>query len=286
MKKNIIIGIIIIAIVGIIYFVTATKNEVGLANPASVFCIDNGGKLEIRTDSTGGQVGFCVFNDKSECDEWAYFRSECKPGEQKQPIELCFAKIDQPNERGFYDKYTLRLVLDGEKATGELKFLPGEKDTKVGKFEGTVGPVDKIAMARTADVWWDTFGEGMNVMEEQRIIFGEGIANIGFGGTADRGDGVYAYTDSPDIHYTLALNDIACADLTERENVESYLRENISKLSPVKAVLGGTWYVLTETIDLEKKSGTVTYEDGHIQEERNFTYTVNDKREVITLTIK
>jgi hypothetical protein len=70
-----------------------------------------------------------------------------------------------------------------------------------------------------------------------------------------------------------------------KQNVENYLRENISKLSPVKAVLGGTWYVISVTTDLEKKSGTVTYEDGHIQEIKNFLYTANDKGEIVSLTI-
>lgn len=74
-------------------------------------------------------------------------------------------------------------------------------------------------------------------------------------------------------------------DLTERVSVENYLRENISKVSPVKAVLGGTWYVVSDTIDLEKNSGTVIYEDGHIQETKNFSYTTNEKGEVVSLTI-
>jgi len=75
-------------------------------------------------------------------------------------------------------------------------------------------------------------------------------------------------------------------DLVERASVESYLKENISELSPVKAVLGGTWYVVSSTINLEKNSGTVTYEDGHIQEKKNFSYTTNEKGEVVNLTIK
>jgi hypothetical protein len=70
-----------------------------------------------------------------------------------------------------------------------------------------------------------------------------------------------------------------------KQNVENYLRENISKLSPVKAVLGGTWYVVSITTDLGGKFGTVTYEDGHIQEIKNFSYTTNDKGEVVSLTI-
>src|SRR3989338_8473338 len=74
-------------------------------------------------------------------------------------------------------------------------------------------------------------------------------------------------------------------NLAERANVENYLRENISKLSPVEAVLGGTWYVVSATVDLEKNSGTVVYEDGHIQETKNFSYTTDEKGEVVSLTI-
>jgi putative hemolysin len=51
-----------------------------MANPASVFCEQNGGKLDLRQDANGGTAGVCVFPDGSECDEWAYFRGECAPG--------------------------------------------------------------------------------------------------------------------------------------------------------------------------------------------------------------
>jgi putative hemolysin len=55
-----------------------------MANPASVYCEEQGGTLEIRTDANGGQYGVCLFDDGSECDEWAYFRGECQPGESIQ----------------------------------------------------------------------------------------------------------------------------------------------------------------------------------------------------------
>lgn len=74
-------------------------------------------------------------------------------------------------------------------------------------------------------------------------------------------------------------------NLAEKVNVENYLRANISKLSPVKAVLGGTWYVVSNTVDLVTNSGTVVYEDGHIQEVKNFSYTTNEKGEIVSLTI-
>jgi hypothetical protein len=204
----------------------------------------------------------------------------------KQPTELCFAKFGVPDKYGSYDKYTLRLILDGDKATGELNFLPAEKDKKTGEIEGTVDPVDKATMSRTANLWWFTLAEGMSVKEELKVIFGEGTASVGLGEMVDRGDGVYVYKNPKNIFYTLNLTDLPCLDLTERANVENYLHDNIVELSPIKAVLGGTWYVVSDTVDLGKNSGTVTYEDGHIQEIKNFTYTTNEKGEVLSLIIK
>ncbi len=49
-------------------------------NPASIFCQDQGGKVEIRDDASGGQVGICIFADGSECEEWALFRGDCPVG--------------------------------------------------------------------------------------------------------------------------------------------------------------------------------------------------------------
>ena len=54
-------------------------DDVGLANPASVYCIEQGGDLEIRERETG-QYGVCVFDDGSECGEWDYFHGDCEPG--------------------------------------------------------------------------------------------------------------------------------------------------------------------------------------------------------------
>ncbi|ACL25081.1 putative hemolysin [Chloroflexus aggregans] len=54
----------------------------GLANPASVYCSEQGGYLEMRTTGDGGQIGVCLFADNSLCEEWAFYRGECRPGEQ------------------------------------------------------------------------------------------------------------------------------------------------------------------------------------------------------------
>jgi len=56
-----------------------------MPNPASVYCEQQGNKLEILTAADGSQNGICVFPDGSTCDEWAYFRGECGPAAQESP---------------------------------------------------------------------------------------------------------------------------------------------------------------------------------------------------------
>jgi heat shock protein HslJ len=67
--------------------------EAGLANPASVYCEEQGGQLEMRTDEEGTH-GVCRFDDGSECEEWAFFRGECESGEKPSDNE----ELDLENE--------------------------------------------------------------------------------------------------------------------------------------------------------------------------------------------
>ncbi len=84
MKRKMIFGLILAAV--LLAACTSVQpeteqQEVGMPNPASVFCEENGGTLEMREDAAGGQYGVCIFPDGSECEEWAYFRGECSPGD-------------------------------------------------------------------------------------------------------------------------------------------------------------------------------------------------------------
>jgi putative hemolysin len=65
---------------------TVRQPEASMPNPASVYCKEQGNKLEIRTAADGGQSGVCVFPDGSTCDEWAYYRGECGSAQQESPI--------------------------------------------------------------------------------------------------------------------------------------------------------------------------------------------------------
>ena len=75
------------AVIGVIFSTScgaaqsSPTPQANMPNPASVYCGQNGGKLEITTASDDSQSGVCTFPDGSTCDEWAYFRGECKPGD-------------------------------------------------------------------------------------------------------------------------------------------------------------------------------------------------------------
>jgi len=59
--------------------------QAGIPNPASVYCTQQGNKLEIHTAADGSQSGTCIFPNGSICDEWAYYRGECAPAAQTSP---------------------------------------------------------------------------------------------------------------------------------------------------------------------------------------------------------
>lgn len=44
-----------------------------LPNPASVYCIERGGSINIK-QSPQGDVTTCVLSDGTEIDEWVYYR--------------------------------------------------------------------------------------------------------------------------------------------------------------------------------------------------------------------
>jgi len=55
------------------------SNNAQISNPASVYCQEQGGQLEIRERKIG-QYGVCLFEDNRQCEEWALFRGQCPIG--------------------------------------------------------------------------------------------------------------------------------------------------------------------------------------------------------------
>ena len=65
------------------------EDETGIANPASVYCEEQGGTLDLES-------GMCTFPDGSQCEEWAFFRGECSPGEADDEASLGGMQIANP----------------------------------------------------------------------------------------------------------------------------------------------------------------------------------------------
>lgn len=58
-----------------------SSKELGaLPNPASMNCINQGGRLKILKRGDGGEYGVCVFPNGRQCEEWALLRADCPPG--------------------------------------------------------------------------------------------------------------------------------------------------------------------------------------------------------------
>jgi putative hemolysin len=92
---GLVLGLSVLAVSGCVT-TSSEKPDAGLANPASVYCQDQGHTLESRTDENGA-YGVCVFPDGTECEEWAYFRGECGPAaEDVQPTEMAITPTDAP----------------------------------------------------------------------------------------------------------------------------------------------------------------------------------------------
>src|SRR5262249_57588955 len=64
-EMRISIGVVLLAL-------TASGSAWALANPASVFCAQSGGKTEIR-NGVHGQYGVCRLPDRRGGGEWSYY---------------------------------------------------------------------------------------------------------------------------------------------------------------------------------------------------------------------
>ncbi len=47
-----------------------------MANPASVYCVEKGGRVEIVKDAAGNQSGMCHLPGGEVIEEWALYRRD------------------------------------------------------------------------------------------------------------------------------------------------------------------------------------------------------------------
>lgn len=60
--------------------VESEMSPIKIANPASIFCKDQGGQLVTEFRTNIGEYGVCVFEGNYKCEEWAMYRNRCPIG--------------------------------------------------------------------------------------------------------------------------------------------------------------------------------------------------------------
>ncbi|EXE63032.1 peptidase inhibitor I78 family protein [Acinetobacter sp. 1542444] len=75
MKKIIFLGLALVSLTAFlsVQHKNPTPPKIGSPNPASQYCVEQGGKLEIRNEANG-QVGYCHLPNGQVVEEWKLFR--------------------------------------------------------------------------------------------------------------------------------------------------------------------------------------------------------------------
>lgn len=136
MKKIVLLGFMIssLAACSTVHNTDTVALKLGTANPASEYCINQGGKLEIKNE-TNGQVGYCHLPNSQVIEEWKYFRDsskECLAEEAKVLVGqtgLTDAQIKQKTQSEI-----IRRIAPGQPVT---------MDYRANRITVTIDPVTK-----------------------------------------------------------------------------------------------------------------------------------------------
>lgn len=77
-KKIILAGLCLTLLSGCTTTGVGPSAVVVLENPATIFCEEQGGKIEKREDHQRNEAGFCVMPDGRECDAVNFFHNKCE----------------------------------------------------------------------------------------------------------------------------------------------------------------------------------------------------------------
>ena len=115
--------------------VSAPTTDVSIANPASVYCTEQGGTLTL-VSTEEGVIGECELADGTICEEWEYFRGECgEPAESTTEVTTANPASVYCTEQGG----TLTLVSTEEGVIGECELADGTICEEWEYFRGECG---------------------------------------------------------------------------------------------------------------------------------------------------
>ncbi len=276
--------------------VTSTRTP-SIANPASQYCVDHGGTLEIRKSAEGNEVGICVFPNGSECEEWAYYRGQCQPTLQSaKPTRIVFepGATSASVEGEVTDKAKVTFVVRAMKGQLMMVTLSAPQDDiflGITTDDGSplVRPVAEAQhwtgeLPRSGDYYIEVVAMrqgapfSLFVQIPRTITFPEGSNTVTFQGVVRQGQMVdYLLKARQGQHLTVSVdspNKEALLNIVALENGAPLLRyvaeeTTFDEVLPFDdkyliSVFGGgsqVKYTLTVTLSGEKGTSKQTYDD-------------------------
>lgn len=123
MKKTLLIGALFASLTACSTAQTQqdTTPKLGMPNPASQYCVQQGGKLSIKNEANG-QVGYCHLSNGQVIEEWEFFRksqTECVSEEAKKLVGL--KNLTEEQIKGKTKSSVVRIVKPGQPVTMDYR---------------------------------------------------------------------------------------------------------------------------------------------------------------------
>lgn len=136
MKKTLFLGLALVSLTACssVQHKDPTPPKIGSPNPASQYCVEQGGKLEIRNEANG-QVGYCHLPNGQVVEEWKLFRdnqANCVAEEAQKLVGQSGLTDDQIKQKT--QSEIVRKVAPGE---------PMTMDYRTNRVTVTIDPASK-----------------------------------------------------------------------------------------------------------------------------------------------
>ena len=114
-KQKIVLFLIVVVIIIVLTVLLMKKTpskSTSIANPASRYCLAQGGTLNITSGNALGEQGICTLpGGNIKCEEWAFFRGNC-PIRAKNITSTHYCRPEEKNVDFCHDVYQLVCAYD------------------------------------------------------------------------------------------------------------------------------------------------------------------------------
>ena len=107
--------------------------QIGMPNPASEYCVDQGGESKIKKDKNWGEYGICLIDGK-EVDEWEYYRAAVGKANEEMAKTYIGRQLSEVQKEFETQNQLLRIVAqDGKAMAVTADYRPNRLNVAVEK---------------------------------------------------------------------------------------------------------------------------------------------------------